>query len=133
MAIDRPHMPVRAKLEACLLKLGLPLVDTEFDHDPPLAMRERYTDENGRTKYIPDANDPNHIVPRLKADHARKTNGKPHDKSDGDKHRIAKVNNRLKPGHEEFQRKMLLPDKGASKKTEKKKFNWPKRKMQNRK
>jgi hypothetical protein len=98
----RPHMPMKVKLDACLLRLGLDPDDVEWDHDPALELRAAFLieqspwesslrpiwvtldgvphsvlwDSEGVPYYtIPDANDPLYLVPRSKADHRRKTNG----------------------------------------------------------
>lgn len=102
----------------CGQRLGL-LENCDFDHGKPLAISGDDSIDNIRAIH--------------RDCHSLKTNGKPHDKSDGDKHKIAKVNNRLKPQHEEFRQKMMRPDKGAGEKPKKKKYYWPKRKFQNRK
>ena len=75
----RPHMSMKVKLDACLLRLGLDPDDVEWDHDPALELRQVLFDVPGQP-YLPDANDPRYIVPRSRADHKRKTNGPGGDK-----------------------------------------------------
>lgn len=96
----RPAIPDRVKLLVvlrqdglcgceCLERLGT-LENTEFDHCPPLALREY--DEATRT-YTPDANDPDKIVARVKVHHRNKTSHPkgPHTSHGGDQHLIAKT------------------------------------------
>jgi hypothetical protein len=49
------------------------LVKLHLDHDPPLAARPRFRAGLGRTRYEPDANDPEFLFYRTKADHDVKT------------------------------------------------------------
>lgn len=86
----RPSIPLLVKYLAALRYAGLTPADVEFDHDPPLGLREY--DEATRA-YTPPANDPERIVMRIKADHRAKTNGPrgPHTSIDGDIHAIAKT------------------------------------------
>jgi hypothetical protein len=66
-------MGLKAKLEACLLMLGLPL-DVEWDHDPALQRRRWNPDANGgKGDTVPAANDPRFLTPRVKSDHKVKT------------------------------------------------------------
>jgi hypothetical protein len=73
----------------CGQRLGT-LENTEFDHCPPLALREY--DETTR-KYVPDANDPEKIVARIKQQHRDKTNHPrgPHTVIGSDRHLIDKT------------------------------------------
>lgn len=96
----RPAIPDRVKLQVVLRQDGLcgcgcggrlgTLANTEFDHCPPLALREY--DEATR-KYTPDANDPEKIVARIKQHHRDKTSHPkgPHTSHGGDQHLIAKT------------------------------------------
>jgi hypothetical protein len=96
----RPAIPDRVKLIVvlrqegkcgcgCGLKLGT-LENTEFDHCPPLALREY--DEATRT-YTPAANDPDKIVARIKEQHRAKTHHPrgPHTTIGSDQHLIHKA------------------------------------------
>lgn len=96
----RPAIPDRVKLLVvlrqdglcgceCLERLGT-LANTEFDHCPPLALREY--EEPTRT-YTPDANDPDKIVARVKVHHRDKTNHPrgPHTSVGSDRHLIDKT------------------------------------------
>lgn len=82
----RPYIPLQTRLDAALLQLGLDPETAELDHDPALELREkvyawRYdrtmlSDKKGDSYYtVPDANDPQYLIWRSKADHKRKTNG----------------------------------------------------------
>ena len=71
MTARRPYIPLRIKLEAALLQLGLDPETAELDHEPALALRER-----SGGQYIPDANDPLFLRWRDWQDHARKTYGR---------------------------------------------------------
>lgn len=86
----RPSIPLKVKLIAALRELGLTQADVEFDHCPPLGLREY--DEASRT-YTPPANDPDKIVMRLKEKHREKTHHPlgPHTSVGSDQHMIAKT------------------------------------------
>lgn len=98
----RPPIPWRVKMEVVLRQDGMcgcgclerlaHLDNTDFDHCPPLALREY--DEDTRI-YTPDANDPTKIVARVKVHHKKKTNGPrgPHTSLGSDKNMIAKTRN----------------------------------------
>lgn len=98
----RPPIPWRIKMEVVLFQDGrcgcgclerlASLENTEFDHCPPLALREY--DEATRI-YIPDANDPTKIVARVKVHHRNKTNHPrgPHTTVGSDRHLIDKTRN----------------------------------------
>lgn len=101
--------------------LGKPL---DFDHQPPLALRE-IDPITGDT--IPPANDPRYIRPMLREQHREKTFGTKATTAGSDIHAIARVK-RLSKKQEEFRQKMLekLP------KEERPKSKWPKRGFQRR-
>ena len=124
----RKHMSVATQRDAALHALGLYGFELEYDHMPPLGLRERILDNQGNIiGYIPDENDPRYIVPMIKEAHRRKTNGKPHDASSGDIHKVAK-GRRLHKKHEEFRRRLL--SKGSEQIEERpKKRQWPSRKF----
>lgn len=88
----RPAIPDRVKLIAVLRELGLTLGDVNFDHCPPLGLREY--DEKTRT-YTPSANDPDKIVMRTTQAHRDKTNHPrgPHTTVGSDRHLIDKTRN----------------------------------------
>lgn len=117
-------MPLLVKLHAALYALGLDPKDTEFDHHPALAFRERTADGG----YIPDENDPHFIVPRSKADHRTKTSGRRGEKkvtaAGSDVHAAAKIK-RLAPQQTAFQQRLLAKAAGD----EKPKSRWPRRPM----
>lgn len=49
--------------------------ELQLDHEPALENREKVFDRSGQhVGYRPDANDPNHLIYRTKADHQIKTN-----------------------------------------------------------
>lgn len=55
--------------------LGCAPPDLDCDHDPPLGAREKVFDRDGKhVGYKPDANDPEWLVFRVRADHRIKTN-----------------------------------------------------------
>lgn len=65
----RPRSGFGAFLEMLLAKLaellGCVVEDLRLDHDPPLALREsKLIGLTGRRKYMPDANDPEHLAYR---------------------------------------------------------------------
>lgn len=102
----RRAIPLSVKLEVALAAMGLTLADVDFDHTPPLQLRE-WDPVAGDT--IPPANDPAHIQLLTKAEHKRKTFGGPATVADGDLHRIAKTR-RLTEREREFRRKLLIKD-----------------------
>ena len=69
----RPHMPLKVKLDACLIQLGLDPKNVEWHHEPPLSVRVEWACDGGRWGWTPDANDPRHIIPMSKEDHAART------------------------------------------------------------
>lgn len=85
----RPAIPLAIKL-ICIIRDLLDGAEIEFDHCPPLALREY--DEATRT-YSPPANDPTKIVARLKPDHRAKTHHPrgPHTTIGSDQHLINKA------------------------------------------
>ena len=114
----RKPIPTKIKLEivlrqdgfcacGCKQKLDALREGIEFNHTPPLALREWSEADDDCT---PPANDPEHIEALRKPCHAKKTNGKPHTSHGSDKHAIAHAN-RLANG------------------PKKSKHKWPKRKL----
>jgi hypothetical protein len=104
----RKTIPWRVKCEVALSRLGLTIREVEFDHTPPLAMREwcpRAKDT------IPPANAAEHIQILLIEEHRRKTTGRRGESrlsisGDGDVSRIRKAE-RLR--EKEFRRRVLSP------------------------
>jgi hypothetical protein len=47
--------------------------DPQLDHDPPLGARQQIRKNGKFVRYVPDANDPNHLVWRAKEAHRVKT------------------------------------------------------------
>ncbi len=102
--LPRPHMSLSVKLAACLDALGFkPDDEIEWDHTWALGLRERTADGG----YIPDANDPRYIRPKLKEQHAVKTRGNGATTAGSDVHVIAKTK-RLAREQEEFRRRVAL-------------------------
>jgi len=83
----RKHLSLSVRLRAALYALGLDPDDIQWDHSPPLALRERSLDG----KYIPDECDPRYLVPMSRQAHKLKTHGGTAHKADGDIHKIAKA------------------------------------------
>lgn len=96
MASDRPKrkaIPLRVKLDAALIALGLDPKAVQFDHSPPIALRQVNA---AGDDYVPNQLDPRHIVPMSTAAHRTKTSGTPPGQkvvhvADGDQHKIAKA------------------------------------------
>lgn len=120
----RRHMPLSVKLDAALNALGLLGIDVEWDHNPPLGLRER---DPVTGRYTPDENDPRYIEPMVKQAHREKTVGHPATCADGDIHKIAKAR-RLEREMEEFRARLLE----RPRKDDRPKNKWPKRKMESR-
>lgn len=120
----RKHRPVWVERDACLHLLGLLGKQIEWNHVPPLAMREQVLDGDGNhVGYIPDENDPRYLVPMLKEAHRAATTGKPHDASNGDIHKIAKAK-RLEKKQKEFRARLLAKGSDAEQPPRRK---WPSR------
>ena len=71
MTAKRPYIPLRVKLEAALLQLGLDPETAELHHNPPLALRE--VGKDGRI--YPGPNNPGYLQWLAPADHKRRTFG----------------------------------------------------------
>ena len=123
----RPYMPLEVKVQAALNALGMKGFEVEWNHIPPLGLRER---DPQTGDYIPPANDPDYIVPMIKEAHRALTNGNAATSADGDIHKIAKAKRIAKdpPGGEEFRRRLLAKTPRDERPTSK----WPKRKFQTR-
>ncbi|WP_146620129.1 hypothetical protein [Acuticoccus sediminis] len=112
----RRHIPLSVKLKSVLLMLGFPeeAVENdriEWDHDPALALR---FEDPTTGELVPAPNDFRYLTPRLKEDHAIKTNGgtAKATTAGSDVHRIRKTE-RMSEGHTEFRRRILaktIPD-----------------------
>ena len=83
----RKPIPLKARLEACLLLLKIDPKDVQWDHDPPLGLRSI---NDAGTDYEPPQHDPQYIQPLSAAAHALKTDGD-HVPLSGDKSRISKA------------------------------------------
>lgn len=100
----RKHIPMKAKVEACLLLLGFKREDlgrVQWDHFPALKLRPIVGDD-----YDPPSNDPAHLRPMLAEDHLAKTSGRKGESRlsitpDGDAQRINKVKRLRKQIEEE--------------------------------
>lgn len=132
MTYRRKHRPVSVERDACLHALGLLGQEIEWNHVPPLALREKLFDANGvHVGYYPDENDPRYLVPMPKADHRAATNGKPHDASGGDIHKIAKAK-RLERQTEEFRARLMAKAIKADVKEAFRRSRWPSRPFRNK-
>lgn len=131
----RKAIPLSVKLDVALKKLGLSIEAVNWDHNPPLALRE-WDPVKGDT--IPPANDPDHIEILLIADHKTKTFGRGGEKrittAGSDIHAIAKVR-RLTEAQEEARRRMLArAEPGESEQANpRRKSKWPSRPFPKRK
>ena len=101
--VRRKAIPDRVKLIAALASFGLRIEQVQFDHSPPLGLRE-WDDEAG--DYRPAANDPLYIQMLILEEHRTKTFGRPSTVADGDVHKIAKTK-RLARKHQEFRDRLL--------------------------
>ncbi len=118
--LHRPSMPDRVKLAAALLQgivdpsgAILHKGDGQWDHDPALELRA-YNEKT--KKYTPDANDPNFIVYRETAAHAKKTHGPGGEKritTKGSDNQIAKQIDRLKDANREHAKAMSTKGVGS--------------------
>lgn len=134
----RKAIPVGVKLHAALLLLGFSDEEisggVEWDHDPALALR-LVDQETGQL--MPHPNDPHHLRPLRKADHAVKTRGAGATTAGSDVGNAAKLKRleRDRRGGEEYRRRLLAKAEGEPPpETKKRKYQWPTgRKIQNRK
>lgn len=123
-------MPLSVKLDAAILQLGLDPKDVEYHHSPPLGLRE-YDEATGT--YLPEENDPRHIVIMSGPAHKLQTSGREGLKGSvvaGDTHKIAKAKRGAKK-EEEFRRRLLAKEPGAPVK-KKSKYRWGKKKLRSR-
>lgn len=106
--LPRPHMSLSVKLAACLDALGFaPDAEIEWDHTWALGLRERTADGG----YIPDANDPRYIRPKLASVHGTKTRGNGATTAGSDIGNMRHLRG-LTASQREFQRRMLAKECG---------------------
>jgi hypothetical protein len=84
----RKAIPAHVKIAVALRALGYQVDQVEWDHQPPLSLREW---DEAKQDTIPPANDPDHIQIMLISDHRHKTNGNKATSADGDIAKIAKA------------------------------------------
>ena len=124
--MKRPFVPLRVKLDAALLQLGLDPKTAVLDHHPPLAQRVLLTCGH----YLPSANDPRYLQWLAPEVHAEKTTGRRGtsrlSKRGGDVSEIAKTK-RLERQAEFIKRVLMSGAVRAPKPS-----RWPKRKMRAR-
>ncbi len=90
----RPYIPIAVRVQVAERQVGFPPCPeatpssrleglllmlfgdepADLDHDPPLGAREKIWKDGKVVGYIPDANDPDHLVYRAHATHLIKTN-----------------------------------------------------------
>lgn len=126
--LPRPHMSLSVKLAACLDALGFkPDDEIEWDHVWALGLRERTADGG----YIPDANDPRYIRPRLKDGHAVKTRGNGATTAGSDVGNMRHLRD-LTRKEREFRERLLMKEAGKRIIGGKpKKYQWPSRPFSN--
>lgn len=106
--LPRPHMSLSVKLAACLDALGFKPDDViEWDHTWALGLRERTADGG----YIPAANDPRYIRPKVKDGHAVKTRGNGATTAGSDVGNMRHLRD-LTKSQEEFRRRMNMKECG---------------------
>ena len=124
--MKRPFVPLRVKLDAALLQLGLDPKTAVLDHHPPLAQRVLLTCGH----YLPSANDPRYLQWLAPEAHAENTTGRRGtsrlSKRGGDVSEIAKTK-RLERQAEFIKRVLMSGAVRAPKPS-----RWPKRKMRAR-
>lgn len=129
----RKHIPVGAKLHACLLLLGyteeqIPLI--QWDHEPALGLRAVDAETGEMT---PAPNDPRFIRPMLPDDHAVKTRGAGATTAGSDVGKMKKLR-KLVAQQAEFHAKILAKGgKATAPKPKKPRRQWPSRPIPNRK
>lgn len=129
----RKHIPVGAKLHACLLLLGyteeqIPLI--QWDHEPALGLRAVDAETGEMT---PAPNDPRFIRPMLPDDHAVKTRGAGATTAGSDVGKMKKLR-KLVAKEAAFRERVLAKGGHASAaKPKKQRRQWPSRPIANRK
>jgi len=130
----RKPIPLRVKLEACLLRLGFTIEQIRtpgaihFDHSPPLGMRGQKV-VAGKVVFDPDQHDPQHIYPMLAEPHRSKSSGGKATCADGDAHKIGKAR-RLSKSQAAFRAQLLAKAAGEPPPApQKPKRKWPSRPM----
>ncbi|WP_210339837.1 hypothetical protein [Bosea sp. ASV33] len=130
----RKHIPIGVKLHAALLLLGFTEEEiaggVEWDHQPALALRI-VDPETG--ELMPHPNDPRHLRPLRKVEHAEKTRGRGATTAGSDVGNAAKVKRieRDPAGGEEFRRRILEIKRGE--RPERPRSRMPSRPFPNRK
>lgn len=126
----RKAIPDRVKLIAALRALGLTIEEVNFDHDPPLALREY--DEAARDT-VPPANSPEHITMLLVSQHKTKTFGPGGEKrittAGSDIGNIKKVRHLTKAQEEHRRRMLAKTEREDEPQPAKRKAKWPTRKF----
>lgn len=98
--------------------------DLHLDHDPPLGARVKVTRKGKHIGYLPDANDPEHLIYRDKHAHRIKTNVRGEHGQHPDRVLIKKERRRTRPKKAKPRRREWPKRKVASAKRP-----WPKRKI----
>jgi hypothetical protein len=129
--MKRPFVPLRVKLDAALLQLGLDPKTAVLDHHPPLAQRVLLTCGH----YLPSANDPRYLQWLAPEAHAEKTTGRRGtsrlSKRGGDVSEIAKTR-RLEDMRRRFITAVEIAESERPSKSKQRRA-WPKRKIPSRK
>jgi hypothetical protein len=134
----RRNVPLKIKLEAALLQLGLDPKACHLDHDPALSLRP--LNETG-TDFNPPQHDPRYLRWLSTIDHSLKTSGRKGESklsvSGGDQAKAAKVKRIVRKFG--MSPSTILPDKSESTRStipstwaKKTKKEWPKRKWPSR-
>ncbi|WP_066470287.1 hypothetical protein [Bosea sp. WAO] len=129
----RKHIPVGAKLHACLLLLGYTeeqIPHLQWDHEPALGLRAIDAETGEMT---PAPNDPRFIRPMLPDDHAVKTRGAGATTAGSDVGKMKKLR-KLVAKEAAFRERVLAKGGQASAPmTKKQRRAWPSRAFPNRK
>jgi len=128
----RKHIPVGAKLHACLLLLGYTeeqIPHLQWDHEPALGLRAVDAETGEMT---PAPNDPRFIRPMLPDDHAVKTRGAGATTAGSDVGKIAKQKRVIRKEAAFRERVLAKGGKATAPKPKKPRRPWPSRPFANR-
>ena len=110
------------QLEKLAALLSCAVKDLRLDHDPPLGARPRFISGLGKTRYVPSANDPEHLIYRDKRAHDVKTRIRGEHGQYSDLALIKRERRRQKPNNKPKRKWGSRPLRSASR--------WPKRKIE---
>lgn len=117
---------LKRALDALSFLLGCEVKDLRLDHHPALCNRQQFRNGRGEiVRYVPDANDPNHLIYRSHADHDIKTRVR----GDGAQHSDLALRRIAKRRERKAERGKLSTNRLAKPAKRRNKKPWPNRPM----